>query len=175
MAAPTTRRPPASPRLPGSERPRPASHGHVRPLADNESVDFTLIVRRKPGAPPLPDMDHWHAIPIRERKFLTPYEYARTYGAQQSDIDAVEKHARANGLTVLRSHAGRRTVSLQGSADTGSETVQDRAAPLRRSDSTDRHRPPHRQKRPPHSPRLRWPGSAPHRTRRRRHRSLWPR
>ena len=117
MAAPTTRRPPASPRLPGSERPRPASHGHVRPLADNESVDFTLIVRRKPGAPPLPDMDHWHAIPIRERKFLTPYEYARTYGAQQSDIDAVESHARANGLTVLRSHAGRRTVSLQGSAD----------------------------------------------------------
>jgi len=116
MATPTTRRAPASPRLPGSERPRPSSHVHVRPLAANDPVDFTLILRRKPGAPPLPDMAHWHATPLRERKFLSPAEYARTYGAQQSDVDAVEKFAGANGLTVLRSHAGRRTVSIQGTA-----------------------------------------------------------
>lgn len=103
--------------LPGSERPRPASHLHVRALADDELVDFNLILRRKPGAPPPPTMEHWNATPLSERKFLSSAEYVRTYGAQQSDVDTVENFARAYGLTVLRSHAGRRTVALQGTAE----------------------------------------------------------
>jgi hypothetical protein len=116
MATSTTRRTPASSALPGSERPRPSSHAHVKPLAEKEPVDFNLILRRKPGAPPFPDMGHWNATPLRERKFLSPEEYLRTYAAQQSDVDAVESFARFNGLTVLRSHTGRRTVSVQGTA-----------------------------------------------------------
>jgi hypothetical protein len=103
-------------RLLGSERPRPTSHAHVKPLADDEQVAFNFVVRRRPGAPKLPDMAHWQSAPLRERKFLTPEDYAATFGARQADIDAIANFARSNGLTVLRSHAGRRSVVVLGSA-----------------------------------------------------------
>jgi hypothetical protein len=76
-------------RLLGSERPRPTSHAHVKPLADDEQVAFNFVVRRRPGAPKLPDMAHWQSVPLRERKFLTPEDYVATFGARQADIDAI--------------------------------------------------------------------------------------
>src|SRR5581483_10526674 len=42
--------------LAGSERPRPASHKHIEPLHPDEAVTFMLILRRRPGTVPSPQI-----------------------------------------------------------------------------------------------------------------------
>jgi hypothetical protein len=103
-------------RLEGSERPRPASHTFVAPVDATEVITVALVIRPQPGSPPLPDLAHWQATPLGERRFLTPDEYARTHGAALSDLDAVAAFAASHGLAVVESHAGRRCVHLQGTA-----------------------------------------------------------
>ncbi len=102
--------------LPGSERPRLANHNLVGPVDGGEEIGVTLILRPRPGSPPLPDLAHWQATPPGKRHFPTPEEYAQTYGAAQADLDAVAAFAAAHGLIVLESHAGRRAVTLKGTA-----------------------------------------------------------
>jgi hypothetical protein len=74
----------------------------------------TIVVRPKLGSPPLPDLAHWQATPPGKRRFPSAEEYTRTYGAAQTDLNAVAAFAAAHGLTVLGSHAGRRHVTVQG-------------------------------------------------------------
>jgi hypothetical protein len=81
----------------------------------NEPVQVTIGVRRKPGAPPLPDHDHWMRTPPRDRTFLSPEEFTARYGAAQEEIDTVAEFGRSNGLTVIEAHPGRRSVVLTGS------------------------------------------------------------
>jgi kumamolisin len=100
--------------LPGSERPSVTGHTPVGPVDLNEQIGVTLLLRPKPGSPPLPDLTHWEATPPGRRRFLTPEEFANTYGASQEDIDAVVAFARAHGLTVTGIHAGRRSVHVEG-------------------------------------------------------------
>jgi hypothetical protein len=45
--------------LAGSDRPRPKSHRLVGSVGTNEQVTVILIIRRKPGGPPLPDLNYW--------------------------------------------------------------------------------------------------------------------
>ncbi len=111
MATPSVKTP-----LPGSERPRPDSHTLVGPVDPGAEIGLTLILRPRPGSPLLPDLAHWQATPIGQRHFPTPDEYAQTYGAAQADLDAVAAFAANHGLTVLESHAGRRSVTLKGTA-----------------------------------------------------------
>jgi hypothetical protein len=47
---------------------------------------------------------------------LSSEDYAEMYGASQADLDAVISFATSHGLTVLKSHAGRRTVDVSGTA-----------------------------------------------------------
>jgi subtilase family serine protease len=47
---------------------------------------------------------------------LSREEYARTHGADQADIDKVHAFAATHGLTVTESHAGRRAITLEGTA-----------------------------------------------------------
>src|SRR5262249_58616905 len=103
-------------RLSGSERPRSSASRYHGPVDLTEQVSATLVVRRKPGSPPLPDHQHWDNTPLAQREFLFPQQYAEIYGASQADIDAVTSFVSSRGLTVLDSHAGRRTVTISGSA-----------------------------------------------------------
>jgi kumamolisin len=80
----------------------------------NETVQVTVIVRRKQGAPPLPDHEYWMRTPPGRRKFLSSDEFAAHYGAEQKEIDTVADFGRSNGLTVLEAHAGRRSVIFNG-------------------------------------------------------------
>jgi Pro-kumamolisin, activation domain len=100
----------------GSDRPRPSESQSLGPLNPDQQVSATFVVRHKPEAPPLPDHQYWASTRLGERKYLSPREYANTYGASQSDIDAVTAFAIAQGLTVLDTHAGRRTVAVAGTA-----------------------------------------------------------
>jgi hypothetical protein len=96
--------------LDGSERPRPDAHRLVGPVEADQVIGVTLILRPRPGSPPLPGLD------ARPGQVLTADEYARVYGAAQADLDAVTAFAAEAGLTVTERHAGRRTVTVTGTA-----------------------------------------------------------
>src|ERR1700744_4722536 len=107
-------RPVARVRVPGSERPRPASHRLLGPLAEDERLGVTILVRPAPGSPALPTLEDWQKTPLRERTFLTPEAYAQRHGAAHADLQAVEAFARTHGLQVAESHAGPRTGRVLG-------------------------------------------------------------
>ena len=103
-------------KLTGSERPRPSASKTHGPLDPNELVSATLVLRRKPGSPALPGHQHWQNTPLGQRQFLTPRQYADSYGASEADLDAVTSFVTSHGMKVLEAHAGRRTVSISGTA-----------------------------------------------------------
>jgi Pro-kumamolisin, activation domain len=100
--------------LPGSARPRHSSHKLLGPADPSHRLGITVVVRRNPSSPPLPDLAAWHNIPIAKRRALTRQEYASRYGADPAELEKVAAFAAARGLTVVESHAGRRTVTLEG-------------------------------------------------------------
>jgi Pro-kumamolisin, activation domain len=102
--------------LAGSERARPKTHKLLGPVADEEAIGVTVVVRARPDSPPLPDLEDWQRTPPGERSFLSPEEYAQRHGAAAEDLAAVAAFAREHGLQVRESHVGRRSVSLEGTA-----------------------------------------------------------
>ncbi len=102
--------------IPGSERLRPTSHRRIGAADAAARIGVTIVVRPRPGSPPLPDLAHWQSTPPGKRKFLKPEEYARIHGAAQADMDAVAAFAAEHGLTVSSSHTGRRHVTVEGTA-----------------------------------------------------------
>jgi kumamolisin len=102
--------------LTGSERPRPQSHRLIGPVDANERVAATLVIRRKPGSPPLPDLNYWQKTPLREQRVLSTAEYTEKYGANRDDLAKVQGFFAARGMSVRDSHAGRRTMTVEGTA-----------------------------------------------------------
>ncbi|WP_431819450.1 S53 family peptidase [Burkholderia sp. F1] len=100
--------------LSGSARPRPDHHVFLERANPSAKISVSLIVRRQPGGPALPGLEHFDQTPLARRKYLTPAEYAERHGAAAEDLRNVEAFARAHGLTVVSSHSGRRTVSVEG-------------------------------------------------------------
>jgi kumamolisin len=100
--------------LENSERP-PARGARLRGPADaNETVRIVFVVRRRPGAPPLPDQAYWMATPPGRRKFLSRAQFAEQFGAAPAELDKVAKFARDQGLTVNETSVGRRSVIASG-------------------------------------------------------------
>jgi len=100
--------------LPGSERPRPQHHQHVGPADPNKLIGVTILVRHRPGSPPLPDLQYWHTTPLRERRAMSRDDYAQIYGADENDLAAVSTLLPGHGLRTVESHAGRRSVTVEG-------------------------------------------------------------
>ena len=69
--------------LPGSARPRLVSAHFMKAVHHNENVTFTVIVRRRPEGPVLPDLKYWQNTPIHKRSFPSVDEYAKMYGSSQ--------------------------------------------------------------------------------------------
>jgi kumamolisin len=86
------------------------------PTDPNEKVVLSLVVRRRPGAPALPDQRYWMAVPPGRRKFPSRSEFAAKYGASPEDLQAVAQFCRSNGLTVVDTSAARRCVVASGAA-----------------------------------------------------------
>jgi hypothetical protein len=103
--------------LQGSERPRPEEHRHVGAVDSSKWIGVTVLVRARRGSPPLPDLEQWHNTPHAERKALTREEYAERHGADPADLEAVKRFAEGAGLRVTEMHAGRRSVTVEGTAD----------------------------------------------------------
>jgi kumamolisin len=100
--------------LQGSERRPVAGARRTAPADPNETINVTICVRRRPGGPELPDQEFWANTPPGHRKFLSRSDFASLYGASQTDFDKVAGFARASDLTVVRTNAAQRIVSVSG-------------------------------------------------------------
>lgn len=101
-------------RLEGSER-RPAPKAEFLGLADpKETLSITIVLRRRPDGPPVPEPSFFAATPPSQRRRMPADEFAAKYGAAPSDIDRVSEFAKAHGLTVVETHPARRTVVVSG-------------------------------------------------------------
>jgi len=100
--------------LRGSQRPRPDSHKLLGPADPDKVIGVTVIVRPRPGSPPLPDLTQWQSTPLATRRALSRAEYARAHGSDPADLQKVALFASAQDLQVVESHAGRHTVTVEG-------------------------------------------------------------
>lgn len=109
-----TSEPAGSRALEGSE----LRHRHdARPLGkadEAERFKVTIVLRRRPGAPPIPDARHFLRTPPLERRRLSESEFAARYGAEPEEIERVADFAHRHGLTVDEANAARRTVIVSG-------------------------------------------------------------
>jgi kumamolisin len=97
--------------VPGSERHPLRGARRVGPAHPDEPLEVTVRVRRKQA---LPAMALSERRPPAQRTYLDHTQLEAAHGADQADITAVEAFARQNGLTVIESSAGQRSVKLAG-------------------------------------------------------------
>lgn len=97
--------------LPGSERPRPASHRHLGPLHAEEAVAFTLLLRRKPANRPSRENNR-----LADLHPFSPQAILETNAAEPAELEAASAFLEQQGMTVLEAHAGCRTLAILGTA-----------------------------------------------------------
>ena len=101
-------------RLDGSERRPGPSARLLGPAKNDETMTVTIVLRRRPDGPPVPDHSYYRDTPPAERPRLSSEEFARKYGADQADIDKVTAFVAGHGLKVVETNPGRRTVVVSG-------------------------------------------------------------
>src|SRR6185295_6033087 len=92
--------------LKGSERRPPRAAKVAGEVDKQEKFSVTIVLRRRKDGPALAHFDYFSKTPPRRRMRLPHDEFAEKYGAHPDEINAIEKFARRNGLTVKNSHAG---------------------------------------------------------------------
>jgi kumamolisin len=98
----------------GSERrPGPTSK-LLGPANNQETFTVTIIVRRRPDGPPMPDHDYFVQTPPAQRQRLSADEFAAKYGASPDDLKKVTDYVQSQGLKVVETNAARRTVVASG-------------------------------------------------------------
>ena len=109
-------------RLEGSElKPRPPIE-HLAPAEPAESMQVTIVVRRRTDGLAIPDHAYYAKTPPSKRRRLPPEEFASKYGAADDDLAAVRRFAESHGLAVLDSNAARRSIVVSGTVAQFNET-----------------------------------------------------
>jgi kumamolisin len=101
-------------RIEGSHRQPLSGASRTGPADPDEILAVTLMVRRRPDGPALPDVEQWQRTSQERRKPLSHDEFVARYGAAQADLDRVVDFARSHGMTVKEADAARRTVIAAG-------------------------------------------------------------
>ena len=104
-------------RLPGSERRAAPESELIGPAPASDPVRVTVVLRRRPDGPPVPEPSYYLSTPPSQRRRLPEGEFAERYGADQDDIARVRAFADRNNLEVTGVSAARRTVSLAGTVE----------------------------------------------------------
>jgi kumamolisin len=97
--------------IPGSDRHPLRGARRIGPAQPDEPLAITVRLRRKQ---PLPVTALAERRAPAQRTYLNHTQLEAAHGADPADIAAVEAFARENGLNVIESSAGRRTVKLSG-------------------------------------------------------------
>ena len=77
-------------------------------------MSVTIVLRRRPDGPPVPEPDHYVRTPPSERPRMSQSAFAARYGAEPAEIERVAAFARDHGLAVEETNAARRTVAVSG-------------------------------------------------------------
>lgn len=99
--------------LPGSERQEQPGAARIGPVPDDETIQFSVVVRARQGAP---DMEEVARNASLTGEFLSREELAAATAPDPADVQAVEEYAHRNGLTVEGADPVTRRVKLAGSA-----------------------------------------------------------
>ncbi len=89
----------------------------VRPAEPTGEITVSVRVRRRPGAPALPDVS-------AGGRLLAHEEFAETYGAAEEDLAAVAQFGRDHGLVEVERSVPRRTVVLSGTVQSASDAFR---------------------------------------------------
>ncbi len=100
--------------LAGSERPPHPRTKRLKQASAGEIATVQLTVRRRPGGPPLKDLNYFQKVPLRSRKLPSRPEFVAAHGAAQADLDAVTKFCQSHHLEVMESNRSRRWVVARG-------------------------------------------------------------
>jgi kumamolisin len=100
--------------LAGSHREPVKGARPSRPVADNEIISATMVLRRRTR---IESPESFAFSGPHARKHHTREEFGVLHGADSADIRAVEAFAHEYGLTVTQSSQARRSVVLSGPAE----------------------------------------------------------
>ena len=127
-------------RLPGSERRAAPDAELIGPAPATDPVRVTVVLRRRPDGPPVPDPSYYLTTPPSQRRRLSEEEFAERYGAAEDDIAKVRAFAESHQLEVTGIHAARRTVSLSGTVEQFNRAFGVVLGQYRRERAPRRHR-----------------------------------
>jgi kumamolisin len=102
--------------LKGTEHKHPAGHTALKPTDGSKSVTATVILRRRENGKNLRKMEDFSPQSEASKKQISRSDFASEHGADPKEMEEVAAFAKAHGLEVVESHAGRRSVVVRGSA-----------------------------------------------------------
>jgi kumamolisin len=100
--------------LAGSHRDAVKGATQSRPIAKNEIISATVVLRRRSRVEPLESYAFSDPRTVRRH---TREEFGVAHGAHPADIRVIEAFAHEYGLTVVQSSTARRSVVLSGTAE----------------------------------------------------------
>ena len=100
----------------GTEHKHPAGHTALKPTGDAEPVTATLVLRRRENGANLRKLEDFTPQSKASQKHISPSDFDAAHGADPKEMEEVAEFAKSHGLTVVESHAGRRSVVVSGSA-----------------------------------------------------------
>jgi len=86
----------------------------VGPADATEVISVSVRIRRRAGAPAVPDTSHWASTAASSRQYISRDEFTNQYGAGPDDLKRITDFAAAAGLKVIETSVARRTVVLSG-------------------------------------------------------------
>jgi len=101
-------------RLAGSERRPGPTARLVGAAPDTETLTVTIILRRRPDGPPLPDASYYLSTPPSQRRRMSQEDFAAKYGADPADVEKVVDFVQSYGLVASETNLARRTVVVTG-------------------------------------------------------------
>jgi kumamolisin len=110
--------------LENSLRPSRRGARMIGPTDAKEDVLITIVVRRKRGAPALPDHQYWMSVPPGRRRFPSRQEFASKHGAAPDDLEVVAEFCRSLGFAVVDCSIARRCVVASGNAEVMAKAFQ---------------------------------------------------
>ncbi|HUB12483.1 MAG TPA: choice-of-anchor D domain-containing protein [Acetobacteraceae bacterium] len=100
--------------LEGSELLAAPGARRLGPASETDTLSVTIVLRRRPDGPPVPDHEHYRRTPPSRRRRLSEAAFAARYGSHPDEIDKVVAFARNHGLSVDERHPARHTVVVSG-------------------------------------------------------------
>ena len=107
--------------LDGSERHPSPGAAVTGPADPGETFTVSIVLRRRPGGPPVPDFSHYARTPRMQRRRLSHEDFAARYGAADDDIAKVDEFVTSHGLHVVETDTAARTVKASGTVPQMSE------------------------------------------------------